>query len=67
VATKKTITPQEAVRDPLWMYSPYELRTMPPAKLHRLLHGSRGDSQFLPGMFEAFARKMHEWEQSKKS
>jgi hypothetical protein len=66
VATKKTITLDEANRDPLWQYSPYEVVTMPPAKLKKLLHGPNGDSQFLPGMLEAYARKVREWRAQKK-
>jgi hypothetical protein len=65
MSTKKTVTPEEIKNDPLWQYSAYELKTMPPEKLKRLLHGPGGNRQFLPGMLEAFARKLRTWEPQK--
>jgi hypothetical protein len=65
LSTKKTVTAEQVGNDPLWQYSGFELATMPWPKLYKLLHGSDSNRQYLPGMKEAYARKILEWKNQK--
>jgi hypothetical protein len=65
LSTKKNVTSTEVANDPLWQYSGFELATMPYAKLQKLLHGSEGNRQYLPGVLEAYTRKILEWKNQK--